>query len=261
MSGLLLCGRQAVHPYYISELDINVYSIEELSYFLYNHICLIGTEFFNEELIHYIRHELEIPQLAEKLKELIDNRTPLSELVLLVLKDSEYYNEKELKEVAALLQNSGGDSPQRRLKSRADIYFSYNRYLSAFNIYQKITEMKREDGLSREFYGDVLHNMGILFIKFFMFEQAQHYFVSAYEMYPHEKFLRKMVLINLMSGNEKNLLDHIRKYNISEEILKECRQEFFRQNQEVQNQEDYGYDKGMEDTVEKWKAEYRELMV
>ena len=36
MSGLILCSRKADVPYRIADADLNIYSIEEFAYYLYN---------------------------------------------------------------------------------------------------------------------------------------------------------------------------------------------------------------------------------
>ena len=47
MGGMILCRSEySKIPYYIEGADINVYSIEEISYFLYNDIYLVGADFF-----------------------------------------------------------------------------------------------------------------------------------------------------------------------------------------------------------------------
>lgn len=46
MSGMILCRSEySKVPYYIEGADVNVYSIEEISYFLYNDIYLVGADF------------------------------------------------------------------------------------------------------------------------------------------------------------------------------------------------------------------------
>ena len=57
MSGLMLTQTQSDVPYFIKEIGKNVYSIEELSYYLYNHLYLVDEDFFGDDLIEYIGEE------------------------------------------------------------------------------------------------------------------------------------------------------------------------------------------------------------
>ena len=43
----------------VTEINKNIYSIEELNYYLYNYLYLVDEEFFSESLIDYIENELD----------------------------------------------------------------------------------------------------------------------------------------------------------------------------------------------------------
>ena len=57
MNDITLCTMHTEKPYYIKEINKNIYSIEELSYYLFNYLYLIDDQFFSEGLIDYIRSE------------------------------------------------------------------------------------------------------------------------------------------------------------------------------------------------------------
>ena len=60
MSGLILCSRKSDIPYKIPDASINIYSIEELSYYLYNNAYFLDENFFSDELIDYIEKNLKL---------------------------------------------------------------------------------------------------------------------------------------------------------------------------------------------------------
>mgnify|MGYP000986260210 FL=1 len=51
MSDITMCTLHSEKPYYITEINKNIYSIEELNYYLYNYLYLVDEEFFSESLI------------------------------------------------------------------------------------------------------------------------------------------------------------------------------------------------------------------
>ena len=55
MAGVILSrSKYSDKPYYISNMSINIYSMEELCYYIYNNIYLIGTDLLEPGLISYI---------------------------------------------------------------------------------------------------------------------------------------------------------------------------------------------------------------
>ena len=61
MGELILCrGPITATPYYIEEKALNVYSLEELSYYIYNNLYLINPGFMNNDLIHWIGNEWRV---------------------------------------------------------------------------------------------------------------------------------------------------------------------------------------------------------
>ena len=60
MGELILCSHPiAAMPYYIDNISLNVYSLEELCYYIENHLYLIEADFMSEELCLWIGQELE----------------------------------------------------------------------------------------------------------------------------------------------------------------------------------------------------------
>ena len=59
MSGYILWqGKRAKNPYYISNISTNIYSIEELCYYLYHNIYLLDETIINEQLLVWMKEEL-----------------------------------------------------------------------------------------------------------------------------------------------------------------------------------------------------------
>ena len=61
MSGYILCQvKRAKNPYYISNISTNIYSIEELCYYLYHNIYLLDETIINEQLLVWMKEELHL---------------------------------------------------------------------------------------------------------------------------------------------------------------------------------------------------------
>lgn len=72
MSDITMCTLHSEKPYYITEINKNIYSIEELNYYLYNYLYLVDEEFFSESLIDYIENELKQTTIATGLRQALN---------------------------------------------------------------------------------------------------------------------------------------------------------------------------------------------
>ena len=79
MGELLLCNEAiAAMPYYIEGVSINVYSIEELNYYIINNTYLLDDDFMSLELCTWIENHAHLPKLAMHLRTIISTNGRLS---------------------------------------------------------------------------------------------------------------------------------------------------------------------------------------
>ena len=88
MSDITMCTLHSEKPYYITEINKNIYSIEELNYYLYNYLYLVDEEFFSESLIDYIENELKQTTIATGLRQALNKNGNLGEMIAFVIKNS-----------------------------------------------------------------------------------------------------------------------------------------------------------------------------
>ena len=91
MGELLLCNEAiAALPYYIEVVSINVYSIEELNYYIINNTYLLDDDFMSLELCTWIENHAHLPKLAMHLRTIISTNGSLSAFVTELLEYSGY---------------------------------------------------------------------------------------------------------------------------------------------------------------------------
>ncbi len=93
---LILVRQQAKNPYYIEQLDLNIWSEQELSYVIYQYSLLLPESFINNELIRWIDKELDRGDLAAELKKSLDKQDSLEGMLLAILQHSSYYSVNEI---------------------------------------------------------------------------------------------------------------------------------------------------------------------
>lgn len=144
VSGYILCQtKRAKLPYFIENISTNVYSIEELCYYLYHNLYLIDQTIMNEGLCSWIQEELELPALAAKLRSKISKFASAEDIVYPVFKEINYLTYEELKELNVRLQKMNEETPAMREKQKADALMENEMYVHAIQVYQNLLE--RED--------------------------------------------------------------------------------------------------------------------
>ena len=141
MSGYILCQtKKAERPYYIENISMNIYSIEELCYYLYHNLYLADHTIFNEELCSWIRDELELPHLAAKLKQNLERNVSIEDMVYPIFKEINYLTYEEMKSFNICLADFGKERQAVRQKRKGDALVENGMYVNAIQVYQKILE-------------------------------------------------------------------------------------------------------------------------
>lgn len=195
---LILCRQEPVEsPYYIEELGIHIYSSQELCYVIYNHPLLVMEDFVNERLVSFLRTELRMPFLAERIMKWIEGRGPSDELLFLILQDCAYYSQQEQaryrQEITALRKLSEDEYR----KKRADYFYSLGLYGRAISIYEKILDADGRKRLSADFRGRLWNNIAACYAKLFCYQQAMHAYERAWREKQDEEYLKRMYLITV----------------------------------------------------------------
>ena len=148
MAGVVLSrSKYAEKPYYITNMSINIYSLEELCYYIYNNIYLIGTDLVDDGLISYIDNELEESELAKQLQFLVSEEAGLSEIVMTILHYVDYYDNDEIEELKEIIDGLDKQNATERLKLRADNFLNSRRYDSAIRNYELIVYGRKDESL------------------------------------------------------------------------------------------------------------------
>lgn len=218
MSGLLLCGKRTTNPYIIRETGTNIYSLEELCYYLYNNTYMVSSEFFSKELVKFLETELEHPSLAQKLKYHIDHKADISTMVLEVLKSSAYYAPDEFRNIEKSLEALGSKSKSERMKAMADMLLERKKYISASNAYKDILN-SREEVYEPAFVAGIWNNIGVIYTKQFLFKDAVACFRTACDIDRQEGYFDNLVCAAIFSRDDELLEDITVQYEISDEDM------------------------------------------
>lgn len=197
MGSLILASeRVAEHPYYVEELDINLYTGEELCYYIYNNLMLIiGEDFVDEKLYHFLGEELGLTALVTKLRRWSRNARQ-SELLLVILQDIHYYRADELRNFQEQLGRIARATPEEQVKQKADYLMKKHRYYEALNLYDRLLPQRGEEPKDREFAGRIWYDRGSALASIFSYDQAVESYKQAYLLLEDETVLKKIYQIS-----------------------------------------------------------------
>ena len=195
MSELLFCHAPiAALPYYIEELGINIYSMEELCYFIAGNVFLLDDSFMNEELCTWIEKQMGAYKLAENLRNVIHAGRRLSVFVDLILEDTCYYSKAEIDNIVSVLEQLEQKTGFECSKMRADQLMEKEKYLAAIYAYRKLLESEEATETDALLKGNVWHNLGTAYARLFLFEEAIECYDRAYSLNQTEESLKECLL-------------------------------------------------------------------
>ena len=141
MSGYILCQvKKAEKPFYIENISTNIYSIEELCYYLYNNLYLVDSSLISNQLCTWLEEELDLPKLAAKLKPFIGKEAGLEEILYPVFKEINYLAYEELRTLNGRIERRNSESEEIREKQKGDALMENRMYVNAIRVYQKLLE-------------------------------------------------------------------------------------------------------------------------
>lgn len=194
MSGYILCQvKKAEKPFYIENISTNIYSIEELCYYLYNNLYLVDSSLISSKLCTWLEEELELPKLAAKLKPYIGREAGLEEVLYPIFKEINYLAYEELKTLNGRIEARKREPEEIREKRKGDALMENRMYVNALRVYQKLLEHGGKE-ITGEMRERILHNQGCAYSYLFQMDKALDCFWKAWKEKHSEKALKVYLL-------------------------------------------------------------------
>lgn len=277
MSGLMLCGKKAERPLYVKEIDKNIYTMEELSYYIYNNIYMINHEFFDKDLIDFIENQLKMEKLAGNIKYHINKRSQYTQLIKVVLDGSFYYSDNEKKILDKELHILSKKTPSERIKSKADILMSNRRFENALKTYRNLLERKDKE-MDSDFISGLWNNIGIIYARMFLYLDAKVCFELALDLEFKQEYIDNLVFLGIMIDESEETDIELKKikekFNINDENIEEYYNTMEEEKKKIMGEEPVAslarrlenecindlnsYYKSMDEFLKKWKEDYRQ---
>ncbi|MDO5409014.1 MAG: hypothetical protein Q4F21_01000 [Lachnospiraceae bacterium] len=185
-------------PFYVAAAGIHLYSLEELSYFLQKFLYLVDEDFYNSELLEFLREELRRSDLAELVLSQFGRKSPVilaGELAFAAGDMSEKEKEQLKKKMDAYQRLTASG----RKILRADMLLKQGEYEQAAEIYVRLLEEKKQNDLNDEMRGRAYYNMGKIYMAAFEWQSAGKALENAYRLLHQESVLQELYELSCIS--------------------------------------------------------------
>ncbi len=219
MGRVILCETTpATTSYIFPNTKIEVFSYEELCFYLYNNIALISEEYIGVPMFNWIENELHLGELADRLRELKEKATTdLTDLLTAILTFKEYYTIPEVKEFILQLERMKGLTQPQFRKLQADGFLRYHKYLKALAIYDEILE-QYPDMQNDKLLGAIYHNKAVALAHNFELKEATEAYLKAYELTGNSGSIYEYLLL-MATTKPREDIEVLAKYYKVEDML------------------------------------------
>lgn len=215
MPRVILCETTpAATSYIFPNTKIEVYSYEELCYYIYNNAALISQEFIGMGMFNWIENELKLPDLAKSLRKKKEKEgTDLTDLLTAILTYKEYYTIEEVKEFIYRLERMKGMSKPQFRKLQGDGFLRYRKYMKAITIYDEILEQNK-DLKNDDLLGSIYHNKAVALAYNFEIREAMECYLKAYEYTGNQETIYEYLLLAATFYDRKEVEVLVKFYNV-----------------------------------------------
>lgn len=201
MTGLIeIIGKQAEQPYYIKEMAFDVFTVEELCYLVYHNWYVLDASFMKPELEIFVREQLALPELAQKLESARRTTGELTEYLAVLLRESGFCSTEELRILLVLLKDTMGNGMPERRKAKGDLLLANHKYRAALREYQYILQGCE---LTEEQKSAIYHNIGTIYARLFCYREAVRYYRTSYDCCEHQDTLLEMIVCSKLSQDHE----------------------------------------------------------
>lgn len=259
MSGYQLCQvRRAKHPYYIESISTNIYTIEELCFYLHQNIYLIDKTMINEALCDWIRDELGLTRLYRKLYEQLDKEESIGNFILPIFKEIGYLTLAEFRALQEKISQIEVQPEDIRRKMKADYLVNFQKYENAIHEYYQILKNRNPGNVGVQFYAGVLTNMASAYARMFLFREAADCLWQSYGIVRSNEVYRRYLATLPLFLSEEDYLKRLRQLRVPREQIEKIEAASREICQRVRSQKaDLPFDENLgKKALRDWKREY-----
>lgn len=202
MGRYIFGGKEAYLPYEAEELDVRIYTVEELCYYIYHNLPLIDDRFLDDRLLLFLEKELGETDLAEKIRKFYASAYDQDALLYMLLSEVGYYQDSELVDFQTRLAFRRRLSGPEKSFLRGKWLYEKKRYSKAIHYFRQLEHETGDNRITYEIRLNVFSYTAACYAKLFAFPKAIAYLKKAYDFSKQEKYLKRIFELSMISGTE-----------------------------------------------------------
>lgn len=210
MRASVCVGNYTTTSYYMAELGLSVYCIEELCYVMKENAFLLDTSIMNDVLVEWVGEGCGLKELSRELYSMVHKKGSLSGFVTIIMEYVGLYDNDTIREVEQVLKRGAGLSNIEKRKSQIDYLVRKKKYMAAARGYEYLlatweeaaNENKELPGM--EVKASILHNMGVALNGMMSYNHGAECFRQAYELMGNEESLAAFLATRRLALSEED---------------------------------------------------------
>ena len=230
---------------------------------------LVLEGFIDKRLTEFLRSELRMPFLAERVEKWMDSHGATEEILYLILKECNYYTPKEQAAYRQTVNGLKKLSEEEYEKRRADYFYGLDLFGKAVTIYEQTLDGAGRH-LSGDFRGKVWNNIAACYAKLFCYQKAMHAYENAWNAKPEAEYVKRMYFLTILNP-ELSLKDKFREMigeddkEVWNKEVEEAREESEKAPETLKlaavfEKDPAGRIAAAGDVLNRWKMEYRRML-
>lgn len=209
MGQLILCKTpRAKQPFFIAGAKVNIYSLEELMYYLQSVRFVAREDFMNEPFVCWVETELGLSQLAGLLREKLAAESGLKDFFLPIEAANGYLTTSELQILNVQLQKYDHMSGLEAKKMYGDQFMHREQYVQAIHVYRLLLNDDQLIARQGHIAGDIWSNLGCAYARLQDYGEAVECFIRGFMLNHRMETLQEAVDAACLSG-EPELLEKL----------------------------------------------------
>lgn len=210
---IICVGRTGKEPYRFPETGVQIFSYEELCYYLSGHMLLYLYTLPEEKLLLYIRDELGLEKLYRQLSKLTDPGRDQMKYFAALFREGNYFSEEEIREILDEYRDLKNTPYPVQCKWTGDMLLEAGRASMAIHYYK---EALKPETMGKMDTGAAYHNMAVAKSRLFRLEDAKIDFVKAYQYAGDEESLFYYYALIAFTENMEKAKEEMESFKISE---------------------------------------------